>query len=108
MALLPDGSFCPTAQPAYSAQRSMTYGHGELTLLNATHAEWKYYSVLDAPGQPADSVTLQRNPACPFGSALPTAAAAPGPAAAPTSTGYVPLAATALALLVAAAAAFFG
>lgn len=60
----------------------MTYGWATLTLFNATHAEWAYQRVYDPPGEPADVVLIQRNPACPYGAPVPSAAPAPAPAAA--------------------------
>jgi hypothetical protein len=42
-------------QPAWSAFRDAVYGHGQLRLLNATHAAWTWRQ---HSGAAADSVTL--------------------------------------------------
>lgn len=36
------GGFCWTEQPPFSAYREAAFGHGMLTLINATHAEWTW------------------------------------------------------------------
>jgi hypothetical protein len=36
------GGFCWDRQPDFSAYRESAYGHGALTLINATHADWSW------------------------------------------------------------------
>ncbi|GAB4821364.1 hypothetical protein N2152v2_008410 [Parachlorella kessleri] len=58
---LQDGKFCPTSQPEWSAYREPSFGHGMLTLLNATHATWEWHRNQDAADVVADSVTIIRD-----------------------------------------------
>lgn len=44
---LQDGKFCPTSQPAWSAYREPTFGHGVLDLVNRTHATWRWVRTMD-------------------------------------------------------------
>ncbi|PRW44351.1 purple acid phosphatase 23 isoform X1 [Chlorella sorokiniana] len=95
---LQDGQFCPSSQPAYSAYREPTFGHGVLELVNATHARWAWQRTIDVgDGQGAvDEVWLAKPPAgsCKTGrsaaatdgaSAAGPAPGASAPAAAPAS-----------------------
>ncbi|KAL4432463.1 hypothetical protein ABPG77_001762 [Micractinium sp. CCAP 211/92] len=57
---LQDGQFCPTSQPAWSAYREPSFGHGILTIQNATHALWEWHKNQVDDSQVSDSVMLTR------------------------------------------------
>jgi hypothetical protein len=49
-------------QPAWSAQRISQYGHGEITFVNATHAQWQWMRNADPEPVATDSAWIV-NPA---------------------------------------------
>ncbi len=53
------GGFCWDRQPPFSAFRETAFGHGMLTLINATHAEWTWDQNNAKPGW-EDYVMLNR------------------------------------------------
>ncbi|EIE19892.1 Metallo-dependent phosphatase [Coccomyxa subellipsoidea C-169] len=63
---LQNGLYAPTngAQPSYSAYREPSFGHGILTVLNSTVAQWQWYRNQDSLPVVSDSVYFVRNPAC--------------------------------------------
>ncbi len=40
----PNGTYCPTSQPTYSAFREPSFGYGVLEVHNATTATWQWHS----------------------------------------------------------------
>ncbi len=40
----PNGTFCPTSQPAFSAFREPSFGYGVLEVHNATTATWQWHN----------------------------------------------------------------
>ena len=50
------------ATPAWSAFHSAQFGHGELALLNATHAHWTWHRNADAETVVADEVFVDNSP----------------------------------------------
>ncbi|GAB4814669.1 hypothetical protein N2152v2_001715 [Parachlorella kessleri] len=59
-----DGKFCPESQPKWSLMRDPSFGHGMLTLHNATHAEWKWYRNQDGEAKSAHHVYIERTDKC--------------------------------------------
>ena len=59
-----DGQFCATGQPAWSAVRDPSYGHGTLTFENSTHALWKWNRNLDNENVLQDTVYIIRDLSC--------------------------------------------
>jgi hypothetical protein len=57
--------FCFANQPAWSAYREPSFGHGELVFKSATEAVWKWYRNVDSQAEESDSVTITRDPTCP-------------------------------------------
>ena len=53
-----------TTQPAWSAYREPSFGHGRLTFNSATSAEWQWVRNGAEGGVVSDSVSITRNPAC--------------------------------------------
>ena len=47
-------------QPAWSEFREAVFGHGDLTIFNATHAEWTWHSNLHTAPRSKDSVWFRR------------------------------------------------
>jgi hypothetical protein len=45
-------------QPSWSAFRDAEYGHGELTIVNSTHAHWAWVRNADAEPVAADTATI--------------------------------------------------
>ncbi|GAB4821362.1 hypothetical protein N2152v2_008408 [Parachlorella kessleri] len=58
---LQNGQFCPTSQPDWSAYREPSFGHGILTIMNATHASWEWHRNQDAVDVVKDSATIIRD-----------------------------------------------
>ncbi|KIZ01279.1 hypothetical protein MNEG_6679, partial [Monoraphidium neglectum] len=57
------GGFCWNRQPDFSAYREPTFGAASLKLLNATHADWKFYRTSEKTKQGyevADGVIINR------------------------------------------------
>ncbi|KAK9902776.1 hypothetical protein WJX75_005806 [Coccomyxa subellipsoidea] len=63
---LQNGNYAPPggAQPSYSAYREPSFGHGILTVLNSTVAQWQWFRNQDSLPVVTDSVYFVRNPAC--------------------------------------------
>ncbi len=59
-----NGSLCASSQPAWSAFREPTYGHGIMTFMNSTTARWQWNRNLDNEAVVADSVYITRKPSC--------------------------------------------
>ncbi|PRW60148.1 Purple acid phosphatase 15 [Chlorella sorokiniana] len=59
-----DGRLCPEAQPAYSAFRDPSFGHGLLVLRNDSTAEWSWRRNEGKTAAAADSVVLHRTAGC--------------------------------------------
>lgn len=59
-----DGKLCATSQPAWSAFREPSYGHGLLTFLNSTTAHWQWNRNLDSESVVGDSVYIVRQLHC--------------------------------------------
>ena len=59
-----DGSLCASSQPAWSAFREPSYGHGILTFINSTAALWEWKRNLDNEAVVADSVYVIREQSC--------------------------------------------
>ena len=57
-------SLCASSQPAWSAFREPTYGHGILTFMNSTSALWQWNRNLDSEAVIGDSVYIQRQMTC--------------------------------------------
>ncbi|KAI8477256.1 MAG: Metallo-dependent phosphatase-like protein [Monoraphidium minutum] len=57
------GAYCFARQPAWSALREPSFGHGALRLLNATHAEWRWTKNQGGGWRTADEVTIMRGAA---------------------------------------------
>lgn len=54
------GNFCYDEQPAWSAYREPSFGHGTLELLNTTHARWTWNKVQWPAWKVADDVMIIR------------------------------------------------
>lgn len=54
----PNIPFCYSVQPPWSDYRDPSFGHGALTFLNATHAQWRWNRNLDPVGQYNDDVII--------------------------------------------------
>lgn len=52
--------FCLDKQPEWSAYREPSFGHGVLTVFNATHAQWQWHRNQDEELHVADSVVFVR------------------------------------------------
>lgn len=61
----PDGSYCPTSQPAYSAFREPSFGHGLLLVRDGGTADWSWQRNQEGEARVADRVTLLRGGGCP-------------------------------------------
>lgn len=59
-----DGQLCASSQPAWSAFREPTYGHGTLTFMNETTAFWRWNRNLDNEAVVGDSVYIIREMTC--------------------------------------------
>lgn len=46
---LQNGLYCPKSQPAYSAYREASFGHGILEFLSPTEATWSWHRYLRLP-----------------------------------------------------------
>ena len=51
-------------QPAWSAYREASFGHGILSVLNATHASWTWHRDQDGERVVSDSVAVVRSASC--------------------------------------------
>mmetsp|Transcript_38110 Transcript_38110/g.96452 ORF Transcript_38110/g.96452 Transcript_38110/m.96452 type:complete len:178 (+) Transcript_38110:1624-2157(+) len=51
-------------QPAHSAYREDSYGHGILRILSPTQAEWEWHRNQDGAHVISDAITISRDPAC--------------------------------------------
>ena len=51
-------------QPAFSAFREASYGHGVIAVLNETHAEWTWHRNSDGERVTGDAVLFARSPSC--------------------------------------------
>ena len=60
-----NGSLCASSQPAWSAFREPSYGHGVLTFINITTALWQWNRNLDNEAVAADTVYINREVSCP-------------------------------------------
>ena len=47
--LLQNGLYCPKSQPAYSAYREASFGHGILEFLSPTEATWSWHRYFKVP-----------------------------------------------------------
>jgi hypothetical protein len=54
------GQYCPTSQPAWSAYREPSFGHGVIDFANATHAFWTWHKNQWPEWQSGDQVTIIR------------------------------------------------
>lgn len=61
-------------QPKFSAYREPTFGHGMLTIHNATQATWEWYRNKDDVTEVGDHVTYERSLSCNSASTLQVAA----------------------------------
>ena len=52
------------AQPAWSAYREASFGHGILSVLNGTHASWAWHRDQDGERVISDSVVVVRSASC--------------------------------------------
>lgn len=60
------GGYCYNAQPAWSAYREPSFGHGTLDILNGTHALWKWHRNQDNNAVATDQAYIIRDTAnCP-------------------------------------------
>lgn len=59
-----NGSLCASSQPAWSAFREPSFGHGILTFMNSTTALWQWNRNLDNEAVVADSVYITRKLSC--------------------------------------------
>ena len=59
-----NGNFCASSQPAWSAFREPTYGHGVLTFMNSTTALWQWNRNIDSEAVIGDSVYIIRQMTC--------------------------------------------
>lgn len=57
-------AFCAPSQPAWSAFREPTYGHGILTFMNSTTALWQWNRNIDNEAVIGDSVYIVRQMTC--------------------------------------------
>lgn len=71
-----DGKLCSSVQPAWSAFREPTYGHGVLTFQNNTHALWQWNRNIDSEAVIGDEVYLIRDLTCANKESYPDAAPA--------------------------------
>lgn len=51
-------------QPAFSAYREDSYGHGVLRIVSATEAHWEWHRNQDGDHTVSESVTIVRDPMC--------------------------------------------
>ena len=52
------------SQPAWSAYREASFGHGILSILNATHARWAWHRDQDEERVVSDDVELIKSSSC--------------------------------------------
>lgn len=77
-------AFCAPSQPAWSAFREPTYGHGIMTFMNSTTALWQWNRNIDNEAVIGDSVYIVRQMTC--ANKLSFAASAPASAGNLTAT----------------------
>ena len=58
--MLQGGEFCPKSQPAWSAFREASFGHGTLDFVNGTHALWQWHRNQDGEAIASDTVYVVR------------------------------------------------
>ena len=58
------GGYCPAEQPAWSAFREPSFGHGVMEIMSPTQARWTWHRNQDGVKTAADDVVIERDPAC--------------------------------------------
>lgn len=80
--------YCYKEQPAWSAYRESSFGHGTLDVINATHALWNWHRNQDGNAVAVDTIYIVRNTTCAnrvVTKPAPAPAAVFAPAAAPAT-----------------------
>jgi hypothetical protein len=56
--------YCYKSQPAWSAYRESSFGHGTLDVINSTYALWNWHRNQDGVKTAVDSIYIVRDTTC--------------------------------------------